>query len=187
MKHKSSTAQTLSEDFKVDKLVDEAAESDRQALPVVETKGALAVLDHAVVSSADEEAVEFLLTSAVNKMWKHAFRDEEAAVAEAERVRKRFLDEYRQAKELRIPQGYAFEVEGELTPPDLMQRLVATRIQTKKRVGNWSGTGTGKTLSAVLATRLVGSSLTVICCPNSIVGDLHTGWRSEIKKTFRIA
>jgi len=108
---------SLSEDFAVDELVDEAAGGDGQELPVVEAKEALAVLDHAVVSSADEEAVEFLLTSAVDKIWKHAFRDEEAAVTQAEnfsggeyaeRVRKRFLDEYRQAKELRIPQGYAF-------------------------------------------------------------------------------
>ncbi len=37
-----------------------------------------------VVTSADEEAVEFLLASAIAKLWKHAYRDEAAAVAQAE-------------------------------------------------------------------------------------------------------
>jgi hypothetical protein len=81
------------------------------------------------VSSADGEAVEFLLTSAAAKNWKHAFSDEQAAIAQAEgfgggkyaeRVRKRFLDEYRRAKELEIPKGYDFRIDGRPTQPNLM-------------------------------------------------------------------
>ena len=41
-----------------------------------------------------------------------------------------------------------------------MERLVAVRIRDNKRYGNWSGTGTGKTLSAVLVTRVVNANLT---------------------------
>lgn len=61
-----------------------------------------------------------------------------------------------------------------------MQRLVASRIQQKRREGNWSGTGAGKTLSAVLASRVVGATLTVICCPNSVV----EGWKTAILNAF---
>ena len=72
-----------------------------------------------------------------------------------------------------LPDGYAFRVNGQPTPPNLMQRHFAVRVRERKRVGNWSGTGAGKTLAAILATRVVGSRLTVVCCPNSVVD----GWR----------
>ncbi|HVV81906.1 MAG TPA: helicase-related protein [Kofleriaceae bacterium] len=40
--------------------------------------------------------------------------------------------------------------------------------------------GAGKTLSAILATRVVGSGLTIICCPNAVVSN----WAGEIKNAF---
>lgn len=46
--------------------------------------------------------------------------------------------------------------------------------------GNFSGTGAGKTLSAVLSSRVIGSKLTVIVCPNDIVKQ----WEDEIYKIF---
>jgi hypothetical protein len=162
--------------------VEEVAEAQ---LPVVETKDALLSLGVQALSSADEEAVEFLIASGIAKLWKHAYRDEAAAVAQveefrgegyAEEVRRRFLDEYHHAKDLPIPAGYAFQIDSRLTPPNLMQRHFAVRVRERKRVGNWSGTGAGKTLAAILATRVVGSRLTVVCCPNSVV----EGWRDAI-------
>ena len=164
-------------------------ERGRTELPVVETKDVLASLNLQVVRSADEEAVEFLIDSGVAKLWKHAYRDEAEAVAQAkafsaegyaEQVRSRFLDEYRQAKDLAIPHGYAFQVNGRPAPPNLMQRHFAVRVREQKRVGNWSGTGAGKTLAAVLASRVVGSRFTVVCCPNSVV----EGWCEKIREVF---
>jgi hypothetical protein len=158
-------------------------------LPTAETGDVLKSLLAAVVVSADQEAVEFLVASALAKIWKHAFRDESAAVAQAraftgdayaERVRIEFLAEYERVKALEIPAGYSFTVEGQPKQPNLMQRLVASRIQQKRREGNWSGTGAGKTLSAVLASRVVGAKLTVICCPNSVV----EGWKTAILNAF---
>jgi hypothetical protein len=52
-------------------------------LPKVETKEVLASLQAAVVVSADQEAIEFLVASALAKIWRHAFRDEASAVAQA--------------------------------------------------------------------------------------------------------
>lgn len=184
---KLGTEETLLD--RADELIDDGAEEDDQKLPVVETKDVLGSLGLHVVTSADEEAVEFLLESAVAKIWKHAYGDEEAAVAQAvafsgdgyaERVRTRFWNEYREAKDLPVPGGYAFTVEGKPQAPNLMQRHFAVRVREKNRVGNWSGTGAGKTLAAVLATRVVGSKLTVVCCPNSVV----EGWLDAIKDIF---
>ena len=174
---------------RADEVVEAVEKEDEQQLPVVETKDVLGSLGLHVVSSADEEAVEFLLASAVAKIWKHAYRNEEAAVAQAnaasgsgyaEQVRSRFLNEYRQAHDLAIPQGFAFQIDGKPRVPNLMQRHFAVRVREQKRVGNWSGTGAGKTLAAVLATRVVGSKLTVVCCPNSVV----EGWRDAITNIF---
>jgi superfamily II DNA or RNA helicase len=162
---------------------------DEAKLPVVETKDVLGSLGLHAVSSADGEAVEFLLASAMAKLWKHAYRDETTAAAQAERnsrqgyaeqVRTRFLEEYRLMKDLAIPPAYAFRIDGKPVQPNLMQRHFAVRVREQKRVGNWSGTGAGKTLAAVLATRVVGSEMTVICCPNSVV----EGWRQAIVDIF---
>ena len=180
--------ETTSED-NLDQTIEPSEEDDNLNLPVVQTREVLASLDHSVVSSADQEAVEFLIASAKAKIWKHVFRDEAAAVAQAQtytgegyaqKVRSEFLDEYEQAKNLPIPTGYNFRINGKLTEPNLMQRLAAVQVRDKKRVGNWSGTGAGKTLSAVLASRVINAHLTVICCPNSVVD----GWEKAILHIF---
>ncbi len=169
-------------------VVDGGAEATPD-LPVVETAAALVALGR-VVSSADAEAVAFLIASAVRKLWSHAFRDEAQAVAQAEaapdneyaqRAAGRFLAEYRAAKDLVIPAGYAFRgLDGELSETHLMQRLIASQVQTRRRVGNWSGTGAGKTLAAVLASRVVDARLTVVTCPNSVV----SVWEGTIRTAF---
>src|SRR5262249_54579807 len=82
---KSSAEDDLSD--RADQLVDEGKTRAEQPLPVLETKDVLASLGRSVVTSADEEAVEFLIASAVGKMWKQAYPDkagEAAAVAQAQ-------------------------------------------------------------------------------------------------------
>lgn len=172
-----------------------ASDDLNEVLPIFQTKDVLESLNHPVFASADEEAVQFFIASAKSKIWKHAFQDETTAVEQAESfqgedheyaaaVRSAFLEEYHQAKNLSIPLGYAFQVNGKLTLPNLMQRLIAVQVRNNKRVGNWSGTGAGKTLSAVLTSRVVGAALTIICCPNNVVGDKSRGWQMVIREVF---
>ena len=161
------------------------------ALPVVETRDALSALDNVLMASADAETVKFLLDSAKAKLWRHAYVDPEAARAQAEAfhgdtystiVRDRFLGEFREAEALSIPKGYSFrlESEGDVVLPNLMQRRVAVCVREQRRFGNWSGMGAGKTLSAILATRVVSAGLTIVCCPNAVV----TNWADEIAGAF---
>src|SRR6202035_2228566 len=81
-----------------------------------------------------------------------------------------------------IPSGYAFRPtpDAPVRQPNLMQRRVAVSVREARRFGNWSGMGAGKTLSAIIATRVVGATLTVICCPNAVVEN----WAEEIKRAF---
>jgi superfamily II DNA or RNA helicase len=173
-----------------------SAESDpdevgfiEENLPTLGAAGVLSSLDSHILSSADEEAVEFLLASAVAKLWALAYRDEVTAVIQAQsfsggdyalKARDRFLGEIQQARALPIPDDYQFHSNGKLAKPNLMQRHFAVRVLNNSRVGNWSGTGAGKTLAAIYAARLVDSHLTVICCPNSVV----SGWGRSIKEIF---
>jgi superfamily II DNA/RNA helicase len=141
-------------------------------------------------ASSDREAVEFLIAKAADKLWKRCFYDEEVAVNEAkkhkgnihsESARDLFIEEYTRCKQLPIPEGYLFrDPTGQKRLPKLMQRLIAYRVLTKGRVLNLSGTGTGKTLSAILASRVIGARLTVITCPNAIVET----WQSNILNAF---
>ncbi|OGT27219.1 MAG: hypothetical protein A2Z17_01200 [Gammaproteobacteria bacterium RBG_16_66_13] len=169
--------------------VPDASEELEAPLPIVQVRDALAVLDHDLIASADEEAAAFLVASARAKLWNHAFRDEETAVAQAQaylggpyatEVRRTFLREHAETRTLGLPDGYSFKSQGHPTLPNLMQRLVAVRVRDQRRYGNWSGTGAGKTLSAILATRVVAAQLTIVCCPNSVVD----GWARETRRIF---
>jgi len=186
--HNPETQKPTTED-QIDETIDPSDEQDDLNLPIVQTKEVLKSLDHHIVSSADAEAVEFLIASAKAKIWKHTFQEETTAITQAEaytgdsyaqRVKSEFLDEYHRAKTLQIPTGYAFQINGKPAEPNLMQRLIAVRVRDNKRVGNWSGTGAGKTLSAVLASRVINAQLTLICCPNSVV----EGWKNAILDIF---
>jgi len=125
----------------------------------------------------DEEILEFLVNNRVAALWQEVLDDEAAFSPERVRaeeggpyfqtIRGRFLEQYEGASNLPLPAGYAFQRNGQLTPPNLMQRLAAFRLLKEKRLGNWSGVGAGKTISAVLSSRVIGARLTVIVAANA--------------------
>jgi superfamily II DNA or RNA helicase len=170
----------------------ETADKGRDDLPIIETRDALDALDKVLIANADAETVAFLLDSAKAKLWRHAYVTPDVAKAQAEAfqgdtyssiVRDRFLAELNDAEALHLPDGYSFRPDGPSTPivpPNLMQRRVAVCVREKRRFGNWSGMGAGKTLSAILSTRVVESGLTIICCPNAVVNN----WATEITNAF---
>lgn len=167
---------------------------EEERLPVIQTKDALQALSK-FTANADAETVQFLLDSALAKLWRHAFVDEDAARTQATefggtdsysmRVKQDFLRQLEAASTLELPEGYAFRPvpDGPIAPPLLMQKHVAICLRDKQCFGNWSGMGAGKTLSAVLATRVVGAELTVICCPNAVVDN----WKKEVRNAFPTA
>lgn len=154
-------------------------------LPNVDTKGILLTLDSKLFSSLDSEAIDFFIKEAVARIWQHAFLNEDEAILQlehyhdqgqySEEVKRLFLHDYHGAKQLQIPFGYQFQHQ-----PNLMQLYTAYLIKTRKRLGNWSGTGAGKTLSAVLASRVIEAKVIVICCPNNVTDN----WRRNILEIY---
>lgn len=150
---------------------------------IVEAKDVLATINSPLFANLDKEVIDFFIHSAVAKLWKHAFKNEVEVRQQLEQftdqglysqeVKKLFLQDYNGAKGLEVPAEYSFPEQ-----PNLMQMYTAYLIKTRKRIGNWSGTGAGKTRSAVLASRLIHAKITVICCPNNVIGN----WEENITK-----
>ncbi len=172
-------------------------ELDAEELPKLSPTQTLDNLDHLenVLGISDEETIEFLINKALGRLWGQVLRsttpDQEiesikahAGATYSTQVRDRYLDQYSGATSLAIPAGYAFKKNNELIKPNLMQRLVAYRLLTEHRIGNWSGTGAGKTLGAILGSRVIDAKLTIIIGLNNTILDEKSGWASEIKNAF---
>jgi superfamily II DNA or RNA helicase len=137
-------------------------------------------------TNVDEEAMQFYLDYSTDELWKSAFRyGEEKTIAAAktngnkyhDTVVDTFLSDYKGTQNIKskLPDGYSFPHH-----PTLMQLYVANKIKTNPFFGNFSGTGAGKTLSAVLASRVIDSKMTVIVCPNDVVDQ----WAKNIVEIF---
>lgn len=157
-------------------------------LPQIKVQKSLEFLSSKIIASADQEAVDFFIASRRNRIWAEVFEDESAVGAiEAftdegygRQVRDQFLDEYNQARDMAIPSGWAFRVDGKITPPNLMQKLAAVRLRSQQRMLNLSLTGTGKTIGGILSSRIIDAHLTIIICPLDTVPN----WHGEIKHVF---
>ena len=136
--------------------------------------------------NVDEEAIQFYIDYSIDELWKSAFNNEENAVMIVKREGKNgnkyhdivvesFLSDYEGTHNIKIPDGYAFP-----KAPTLMQRYVAYKVKNSPYFGNFSGTGAGKTLSAVLASRVIDSKMTLIICPNDVVDQWKKSIRDDI-------
>lgn len=158
-------------------------------------------------ASVDEDTADFLTAAAAAQLWKAAYRldsnelsDEDRGRLQAEldktlerrtdeyaeRIRLRFRTEYDQALAL-VPAGkWSFRPANseKIVLPNLMQRHVAAQVLSRKRVGNWSGTGAGKTVSAILAAGLLNAGqnegIILVICPNNVV----PGWISSVRNCY---
>jgi hypothetical protein len=158
---------------------------EHDELPIIQTKNTLEALESLSVVSADEETVTYFVQSAVAKIWRHVFYDGQQAWLQleqyqgdglyAQKVRALFHQEYQGACSITMPSEYRGKHQ-----PNLMQRYVAYLVQTKKRIGNWSGTGSGKTLSAILASLIIKARITIVCCPNNVVDT----WKKELTHAY---
>ena len=172
-------------------------EKDVEELPSLSVLDTFDTLDHIekVIGISDEETVEFLINKAIGRIWRKILDSSEPDI-EIQKIRAiegqkyssivkaRYLEQFEGAKNITMPTGYSFKKNGETVLPNLMQKLVAYRLLKDSRLGNWSGTGAGKTLGAILGSRVVDAKLTIIIGLNNTVLDLESGWASEIRNAF---
>ena len=168
-------------------------------LPTLEPAKILKALDKAgeIIenSASDGDKVEFLKAKAAAKLWDACFKDEQAFISKlrafpaeadsySQEVQQAFIEEYEGARALPIPNSYAFrDLKGNPRDPKLMQRLVAFRLERDFRLLNLSGTGTGKTLSAIYAAQICGCQRLFISCPNGVIDS----WKRAFDSAFPTA
>ena len=100
-------------------------------------------------------------------------------------IRSRFFPQYDGARALAFPNGWRSP-----HTPNLMQKLCAYRVATDRRIGNFSGTGAGKTLSAILAAMTADAELTVVVVANAtaerwgeVIQEAHPAASVLVKQT----
>ena len=141
--------------------------------------------------SVDEEAMQFYVNYEIGKLWKEAFENEKHTISVLKKEGKSgnkyrdlvissFLKDYQGIRSLKLPKNYSFRFDHTTVEPFLMQLYAAYKIKTLPYFGNFSGTGAGKTLSAILASRIIDSKLTLIICPNNVVEH----WQNNAKDIF---
>jgi SAM-dependent methyltransferase len=162
-------------------------EETTEELPTLRSFAALKAVDLLVDAgiTSDEETLEFLVCNRVSELWQACLNNDpkfdldrlrtETGGAYFNEIRNRFLSQYDGAINLPIPPGYSFHA-----PPKLMQKLTAYRVLTERRVGNWSGVGAGKTISAILTSRVITARLTIIIAFNSTI----KGWKDAIASVY---
>lgn len=186
--------QLLDEDLTKEQIteVDILETAGTEELPALRSLQALKAVDELVQAgiTSDEETIEFLVANRVSGLWQATLNNNDTIELDTlrnenggvyfETIRSRFLSQYDGAQGLEIPRGYDFRVDGRIAQPNLMQKLAAFRVLSEKRLGNWSGVGAGKTLSAILASRVIDARLTVIVAFNSTVEP----WAKRVKETY---
>jgi hypothetical protein len=148
-----------------------------------------------LTASLDDENVDFLMKNGLKKIWievlsnrfdVESYRTEEGG-DNFNIIKGWFFSEYDEAMSLTLPKDYHFKDDkGNLLSPNLMQRLITLRTIRDKSYGNWSDTGTGKTLAGLLTGRIysemVGRGITtLIVCNNATV----QGWKDSIHDYFK--
>lgn len=155
-------------------------ERKRQGLPSISNEDIL-VLDKELINTCDDEAVEFFIQYKLKRVWNEVINDKRDVKDikdlnggnNSSRLRDLFLSEYKKVVDYIPPSGYNFKRNGEIALPNMMQKLTVQRVIDYKRYGNWSGTGAGKTISFIIASREVNSRLTIVICINSTVSQLE--------------
>lgn len=155
-------------------------ERKRKGLPSISNEDIL-VLDKELINTCDDEAVEFFIQYKLKRVWNEVINDKREVKdikdlnggKNSSRLRDLFLSEYKKVVDYIPPSGYNFKRNGEIALPNMMQKLTVQRVIDYKRYGNWSGTGAGKTISFIIASREVNSRLTIVICINSTVSQLE--------------
>ncbi len=168
-------------------LVPNEIENTDTELPQLKSFDSLKAVDLLVEAgiTSDYETIEFLICNRVSALWQTCLNNDptfdldrlrnETGGTYFQTIRDRFLSQHDGAANLTIPNGYNFPY-----PPNLMQSLTAYRILTERRIGNWSGVGAGKTISAIFASRVINAKFTIVIAFNSTI----EGWAKAIAQVY---
>jgi hypothetical protein len=173
-------------------------------LALMDPSDQLRFLDAEIFASADDEAIEALISMGLHQLWAKAYlgADQATQVATAchqfhpkrpwsKRLQQLFLKQYSAAAGLELPKGFNYRVDGQLVEPRLMQRHVASIALERRRLLVMSDMGTGKSLAAQLAVMADGAQRLLVVainsCVNQWVYDFRYRWEGNTVKLLDLA
>ena len=170
-------------------------EEDKKLAKIRIVRG-LKTIDNSLINAiADEEAIKVLMTNKLRKMWESVINNDitiEEIMAECpnsgkyyNKIATHFKKEYDMVCSYKVPKGFNAHNEHkdgtiEYFNPNMMQKLCVKKLLENHYYGNWSGMGSGKTLSAIIASREINSHLTVVVALNSNT----TQWGDSILNAY---
>lgn len=155
----------------------------------------LKAIDNSLVNAiGDSEAIEVLIINKTRKLWESVIngiitiedvhKEIENCGKFSKIVFERFIEEYEKVARYTAPIGFEYKIKKNhritIAKPNLMQKLMVYRVKKNHWYGNWSGMGSGKTLSAIIASREVESHLTIVISVNSTMKQ----WYNDILNAF---
>ena len=163
---------------------------DSQLSQINQIKYLTSLENESLTAALDEEKIQFLITESINNLW-YSVLNNQLDVEEIKSlplkgkvpttIIQTFYKEYKSVINLKLPRGWTYPHE-----PLLMQKLITYRLSQRKRYGNWSSVGSGKTIGAILAGRYVGAKNTLVITFNSTIGhEDERGWMKEIRDSFK--
>ena len=163
---------------------------DSQLSQINQIKYLTSLENESITAALDEDKIQFIVTESINTLW-YSVMNNQLDVEEIKslplkgkvptRIIQTFYKEYKSVMNLKLPMGWTYPHK-----PLLMQKLVTYRISQRKRYGNWSSVGSGKTIGAILAGRYVGAKNTLVITFNSTIGkEDERGWMKEIRDSFK--
>ena len=170
-------------------------EEENKKLAKLHIVRSLKTIDNPLVNAiSDGEAIEVLITNKMRKLWESiinkiltiddVFKEFEECGKYSKIVFERFIEEYKDVIGYRVPNGFEYKIKKNgkiiVAEPNLMQKLMVHRVKKNHWYGNWSGMGSGKTLSAIISSREVKSHLTIVVCVNST----KEQWHDDILNAF---
>lgn len=141
-----------------------------------------------ITASLDEEVREFFNKKNINELW-NKYMNKELDLDTYinsnggefyENIKSQFIEEYNYLSNW----DWQSQIENDIYTsgkiPNFMQKLFVKRVMENKDYGNWSGTGAGKTIGTILATKVLNCKNVIIITGNTIIGT----WVKEINACF---
>ena len=172
---------------------DNNEEENEITIPTLNPIDELDLYDNSMLmkSMSVEEMVDFQKKFYQNKVWNSHMNgyidiskyDDKVKTNEMKRmVMEEVLSEYNEIQEMTILDDFiSINSDGSKRELTQMQKLITIKFRKVLNIGNWSDTGTGKTLGALYSTRDSGCRNIIIICLNSNVDT----WKTEIGMYFK--
>ena len=170
--------------------------AEEGGLPELVTPEGLRAVDDlmALHYGLDDEMANFLVRNRIAALWNAYINADSGHMEEAlagegghyfRLIRSHFHEELWAVENLTVPAGWSFRPPGvgydqPPVPPNVMQKRTAYELLMRKRVGNWSSVGTGKTIAAILASRLADRRHTLVITNKATM----EGWQREILSAY---